>query len=139
AGINRGGVNAAVELARGVLSWPGRHNLQTGNRRRVAMPLPTDESGNAVTVFHPGALEKPVVWFGANPIGAARHRTGAVRADEFVRIGPLVRQRFHRDEIARTTRRSENTHTFESAMGRAARVRRKQNSATHRVAGKKSH
>ena len=74
-----------------------------------------------------------------NPVGAAGHGTGAVRADEFVGVRMLVRQRFHRHKIARASRRPENTNAFESAMGRAARVRRKQNSATHRVAGKESH
>src|SRR5439155_17691989 len=50
-----------------------------------------------------------------------------------------VRQRFHGHKIARASRRTENTNALESAMGRAARVRREKDPATHRVAGKESH
>src|SRR5207245_259667 len=57
AGINRGGVFTAIELAGFRLRRAGGHDFHARNPGRIAVPLPTDQAGDCVAVFAPGLRE----------------------------------------------------------------------------------
>src|SRR5204862_2530408 len=68
AGINGGGINAAVQFARLRLRRTGGHNFEAGNFCRIAVPFPAHETGDAVAFLHSRALENPMIRLGANPV-----------------------------------------------------------------------
>ena len=123
AGVNRGRIIAAVEFAGFGLRRRGGNNFEARNLRGIAVPFPADQPGNAVSFLHAGALENPMVRLRADPIRAAGHLSRAVRADQFVGVGPLVWKRINRHKIPRAARRAKNARAPEDPIRRAAQVR----------------
>ena len=77
------------------------------------MPLPTHQAGDCIAGFHASIGKQPVLGQAANPVSAASHRTGAVRADQFIGVGPLMAECFHLFEFVGSARGAKNTHPFE--------------------------
>ena len=110
--IRRRGVNAAVGFSRGVLRGAGGHDFEALDRRRITVPFPADEAGDPVALLHLGIPVDPMVRPRANPVGAAGNRPGAVRANQFIGVGPLVRKRAHGHKFAGASRRAVHTNTL---------------------------
>ena len=108
--IRRRGVNAAVGFSRGVLRGAGGHDFEALNWRRISVPLPADESGDAITLLHAGVPVNPMVGPRANPVGPTGDRPGAVGADQFIGVGPFVLERTHGHELTGASRRAVHTH-----------------------------
>ena len=75
---------------------PGRaasDDFQTGNVGRLAVKLPTDQTGNAIALLDACASEHPMIWIGNDPVAAAVDGTDITRAHEqaFVGTAMLVR------------------------------------------------
>src|SRR5712692_455676 len=138
AGINCGGVSTAVELAGFRLRRAGGHDFQARNPGRIAVPLPADQAGDAVALFHPGLREKPMVGPGANPIRAAGERCQVARADQRVRVGALMREPRHGGEGFEIggVRRPIRIDAAEEAMRDAERTGARIDSPAAGVAGK---
>src|SRR5579884_1256774 len=68
----------------------GGDDFESGNVGGIAVPFPAHEAWDAVTLFHAGAVEEPVVGIGADPIRPAGHVAGRAGADQGVFVGTDV-------------------------------------------------
>src|SRR5262249_52277903 len=108
-------ITAAVGLAGRALRRAGGNDLQPGNRRRIAVPLPAHQSRNPVAGFHAGAGEEPVVRPSADPVRSACDWTRAVGPDQLVGVRPLVSERLHLLKLEHSSGRPKDTDTLEGA------------------------
>ena len=111
--IRRRCVNAAVGFSWGVLRGAGGHDFEALDRRRITVPFPADEAGDAIALLHAGVPVDPMVRPRANPVGTAGDRSRAVGANQFVGVGALVLERTHGHEFAGASRRAVHTNTLE--------------------------
>src|ERR1041385_6971710 len=51
-GVDRSDIDATIGFAGGILRRPSCHDLKSRNRRRVAMPFPTNQTWDALALLH---------------------------------------------------------------------------------------
>src|ERR1051325_8632332 len=86
--INRRGIAANPIAA--VPGFTGRDHLQAGQRSGIPLPFPTDQTGNAVALFHFRSFKEPVIGHAADPIAAAHDWRDAPRSHECIGIWTFV-------------------------------------------------
>ncbi len=116
AGVDRRRIGAAVRFAGRFLRGAAGHDLESRDRRRVAVPFPPHQTRHGIAGPHARPFEQPVLRPHAGPVGPTGHRTRAVGSDEFVGVGAFVGQGFHGDEIPGAPRRTEDSGPFEDAV-----------------------
>src|SRR5207249_10669640 len=113
--VDRCCVTIAVRLTGRALRRAGGDDLESRNRRRIAVPFPAHQARYPVPGFHARAGEEPVVRAGADPVRSARDRACTMRADQLIAVRSLVSERLHFFKLKRSPRRPKDADALEGA------------------------